>query len=136
MNGTLQGATRELRVADAALTVPAQWLASYGNMNEITLTRSLSELNVWKGSDFVFPPMLPAAAVQCQIVRGDTTIVIRSEMDRNRTFRVDVTVSPLIGGQRLYMQLQTRVAERLKEMRGIIESLRFPADTGVAVRND
>ena len=132
--GALQGSSRELRVADAAVTVPAQWLASYGSMNEMTLTRSGSELNVWKGSDFTFPPMLPVNAVQCAIVRGDTTIVIRSEMLRNRTFRVDVKVSPLIGGQYFYMQLQTGVAERLKDMRGIIESLRFPSDTSVAAR--
>ena len=44
-------------------------------------------------------------------------------------YRVDVTWQPLIDGQYFYMQLQTRYVEHLRQMRGMIEAVRFPRDT-------
>jgi hypothetical protein len=82
-------------------------------------------LHVWKGGEFIFKPVLPLNTVQCELVRGDTTITIRSTvlMEGIRNYRVDVTWSPLIDGQHLYMQLQTRFPEHLREIRGVIESV-------------
>jgi hypothetical protein len=36
---------------------------------------------------------------------------------------VDVTWAPLIDGQHLYMQMQTRFPEHLRDIRGVIESV-------------
>ncbi|NJN36893.1 MAG: hypothetical protein HC794_07350 [Nitrospiraceae bacterium] len=49
-------------------------------------------------------------------------------------YRVDVAWEPVIDGQYFYMQLQTRYVEHLRAMRGMIEAVRFPADTATASR--
>ena len=128
-NDVLAGPTRSMRVADAEVLVPSAWTASYANMNDLRLTRSSATLRIWKGVDAVFPPMLPANATECQIERGDTVIVIRTEMAPDRTFRVDARWSPLIDGQHFFMQLRTRVVSQLGDVRGIIVSTKFPIDS-------
>jgi hypothetical protein len=64
---------------------------------------------------------------RCEIVRGDTTIRIHATMESGFNYRVDVTWTPLIDGQYFYMQLSTRSVEHLRQMRGIIESVKMAA---------
>ncbi|MDZ7632637.1 MAG: hypothetical protein U5K74_15140 [Gemmatimonadaceae bacterium] len=72
--------------------------------------------------------MLPINTVECELERGDATIHIRSTMlvEGITSYRVDVSWKPQVGGQYLYMQLQTRFPEHLKQIRGVIEGVRFP----------
>ena len=44
-------------------------------------------------------------------------------------FRVDAAWEPPVEGPVFYMQLQTRLVAQLRQMRGIVESVRFVPDT-------
>jgi hypothetical protein len=126
-NATLPGTPRRIDFAPLLFQVPSRWIPRYNSLNDIgfTLQKTASELHVWKGGEFIFTPVLPVNTVQCELVRGDTTITIRSTVlvEGIRSYRVDVTWSPLIDGQHLYMQLQTRFPQHLREIRGVIESV-------------
>lgn len=127
-NATLEAPARAIDFAPLAFSVPSRWIPDYGSINNVNfnLQRTESELQVWKGSEFVFAPVLPTNTVQCDIVKGDTTITIRTTalVVGIRRYRVDVTWSPLIDGQHLYMQLHTRFPDHLRQIRGVIESVR------------
>ncbi len=127
-NRVLDAPVRAIDFAPLTFAVPSRWIPDYGSINDLdfNLQRTGSELQVWKGGGFVFAPVLPANTVQCDITKGDTTITIRTTalVDGIRRYRVDVTWSPLIDGQHFYMQLQTRFPEHLKQIRGVIESVR------------
>ncbi len=126
-NGALPAPVRAIEFEPLAFNVPSRWIPDYGSINSVgfNLQRTGSELQVWKGGEFVFAPVLPANTVQCEIVKGDTTITVRTTalVVGIRNYRVDVTWSPLIDGQHLYMQLQTRFPEHLRQIRGVIESV-------------
>jgi len=78
----------------------------------------------------VFAPVLPINTLECQLTRGGTTIRIRTTVlvESIRSYRVDVKWSPTIGGQYLYISLQSRFPEHLPELRGVIESVHFSRD--------
>ena len=126
-NATLRGSVRRVPFEPIAFAVPSRWIMEYGTLNDLSfdLRRTGSALRVWKGGEFTFTPVLPINTVECQLVRGDTTIRIRTTMlvESIRSYRVDVSWSPAINGQRLYMQLQTRFPEHLAQLRGVIESV-------------
>ena len=126
-NATLRGSVRRVPFEPIAFAVPSRWIPEYGTLNDLSfdLRRTGSALRVWKGGEFTFAPVLPINTVECQLVRGDTTIRIRTTMlvESIRSYRVDVSWSPAIDGQRLYMQLQTRFPEHLAQLRGVIESV-------------
>ena len=44
-------------------------------------------------------------------------------------YRVDAAWEPPVEGPVFYMQLQTRLVAQLRQMRGIVESVRFVPDT-------
>ena len=131
-NATLRGSLQRVSFAPLAFQVPSRWVPQFGTLNDLSfdLRRTSSVLRVWKGGEFVFAPVLPINTVECQLVRGDTTIRIRTTMlvESIRSYRVDVEWSPTIGGQHLYMQLQTRFPEHLAELRGVIESVHVSRD--------
>lgn len=132
-NGTLPGSTRLMRLDPIEFPVPSRWIPDFKSPNDVdfNLQRTGAALHVWKGSEFIFTPVLPVNTVECELSRGDTTITIRSTrlVEGITSYRVDVRWKPQIGGQYLYMQLLTRFPEHLREVRGVIEGVRFPART-------
>ena len=131
-NATLGGSVLRVPFEPIAFAVPSRWIPEYGTLNDLSfdLRRTASTLRVWKGGEFIFAPVLPINTVECQLVRGDTTIRIRTTMlvESIRSYRVDVSWSPAINGQRLYMQLLTRFPEHLAQLRGVIESVGVARD--------
>jgi hypothetical protein len=129
-NGTLAGSTRPMRLDPIEFPVPSRWIPDFRTPNDVdfNLQRTGAVLHVWKGSEFIFAPVLPLNTVECELARGDTTITIRSTrlVEGITSYRVDVSWKPQIGGQYLYMQLLTRFPEHLREVRGVIEGVRFP----------
>jgi hypothetical protein len=127
-NVVLRGTTSRIDFAPLQFEVPSRWIPDYNSLNDVgfNLQKTASDLRVWKGGEFIFNPVLPLNSVQCELVRGDTTITIRTTvlMEGIRNYRVDVAWSPLIDGQHFYMQLQTRFPEHLRDVRGVIESVR------------
>jgi hypothetical protein len=106
---------------------PRTWGVRERGPNSLTLARIDAELNAWNGAPWVFPAVEPRQSVRCDITHGDTTMHIRGVRLRgSQSFRVDVSWEPIIGDRWQYMQLQTRYVEHLREMRGILESVRFP----------
>ncbi len=132
-NATFDVPVRMTPFGPAEFPVPEKWIPQFNSLNDLDfdLRRTGAELNVWKGGAFVFKPVLPLNSSQCEISRGDTTITISTTMlvDGIRRYRVDVSWSPTFEGQHLYMQLQTRFPEHLKQIRGVIEGVRFPEQT-------
>jgi hypothetical protein len=105
---------------------PRGWGVRVRQPFSLTLGRVDSELNVWSGSEWRFPAVEPRQSVQCELTRQDTIIVIRGvRLNGLANYRVDVSWKPPIEGRWQYMQLQTRYAEHVRAMRGIIESARF-----------
>lgn len=139
-NATLRGSVQRVSFEPLVFQVPSRWVPQYGTLNDLSfdLRRTGSVLRVWKGGEFTFAPVLPINSVECQLTRGDTTIRIRTTMlvESIRSYRVDVEWSPTIGGQHLYMQLQTRFPEHLATLRGVIESVHVPreASSGTGIR--
>ncbi len=129
-NAQLVGATRMMSFDPIEFPVPARWVPEFKTLNDLdfNLQRTGALLNVWKGSEFIFTPVLPINTVECELERGTETIRIRSTMlvEGITSYRVDVSWKPQIGGQYLYMQLQTRFPEHLRQIRGVIEGVRFP----------
>lgn len=129
-NGTLRGSSRLMRLDPLEFPVPSRWIPDFKTLNNVdfNLQRTGAELHVWKGSEFIFAPVLPVNTVECALQRGDTTITIRSTrlVDGITSYRVDVWWKPQIDGQHVYMQLLTRFPEHLRELRGVIEGVRFP----------
>jgi hypothetical protein len=128
-NGRFDSETREIALGDLRVTAPKRYLPEYGTFRDLVLTTPLTEVNVWLGAQFTFPLMTPAVSTECTIAHGDTTVTIRTMMNSANNYRVDVLWSPTINNQYVYMQMQTSSASRLKEMRAMIESVRFPVDT-------
>ncbi len=132
-NGTIEGPTRMISLSPLEFTVPARWIPDFRTLNDIdfNLQRTGAVLNVWKGSEFIFTPVLPLNSAECTITKGDTAIRIRTTMivQGITNYRVDVSWKPQIDGQYLYMQLQTRFPENLKQIRGVIDGVRFPVRT-------
>jgi hypothetical protein len=129
-NAQLDGATRVTSLDPLEFPVPARWVPNYNTINDLDLNllKSGAVLHVWKGSKFVFTPVLPVNSAQCELSRGDTTITIRTTMfvQGITSYRVDVSWAPQIDGQYLNMQLISRFPEHLKQIRGVIEGVRFP----------
>jgi hypothetical protein len=132
-NGRLAEPVRRIDFEPLEFSVPTRWIPNYRTINDIdfNLQRTGAELNVWKGGEFIFNPVLPINSAECEIVRGDTTIKVRTTafVQFIREYRVDVSWSPPIGGQHFYMQLATRFPEHLKQIRGVIESVKVPVQT-------
>ncbi|MBC7844676.1 MAG: hypothetical protein H7099_20380 [Gemmatimonadaceae bacterium] len=132
-NGTLAAPMRRIDFDPLEFNVPTRWIPNYRTINDIdfNLQRTGAELHVWKGGEFIFNPVIPINSAACEIVRGDTTIKVRTTVfvQGIRQYRVDISWSPLVGGQHVYMQLATRFPEHLKEIRGVIESVRMPVRT-------
>jgi hypothetical protein len=129
MNGTLTSALDTFDVGPAIVPVTKGWLSRYESVQDLNLSRIDAELNIWYGTRFLFPVVEPGNAVRCTIARGDTAITIQATRLTGFNYRVEASWQPLINGQYFYMQLQTRYAEHLKQMRGMIEGVRFPTDT-------
>jgi hypothetical protein len=126
-NATLQGDVRRIELEPLVFQVPARWVPDYATLNNVgfNLLKTNSDLQVWKGGEFTFTPVVPRNTVQCEVTKGDTTITIRTTVLTQgiTSYRVDVTWAPLIDGQHLYMQMQTRFPEHLRDIRGVIESV-------------
>ncbi|MCC7053954.1 MAG: hypothetical protein IT355_11890 [Gemmatimonadaceae bacterium] len=129
VNGTMTGPVDRFVLAPAVLAVPKGWTSRERTPNELQLTRIDAELNVWRGARFVFPAVPAQNSVRCTITRGDTAIRIQASRVAGLQYRVDVEWEPPIDGQRFYMQLQTRYVDHLRQMRAIVEAVRFPADS-------
>ncbi len=134
VNGSLTAPVDTFRLGPAEIATGKGWTTRLSNAQELELRRIDAELTIWRGSRFVFPALQPRNAVRCSLTRGDTTINVQATRLDGFRYRVDVAWEPLINGQYFYMQLDTRYVEHLRQMRGIIESVRFPADTGVVRR--
>jgi hypothetical protein len=132
-NSEIEGPTRMISLSPAEFPVPARWIPDFRTLNDIdfNLQRTGATLNVWKGSEYIFKPVLPLNSVECVVTKGDTAIKIRTTMlvEGITNYRVDVSWQPQIDGQYLYMQLQTRFPENLKQIRGVIDGVRFPVRT-------
>ena len=135
-NGRLAEPVRRIDFDPLDFSVPTRWIPNYRTINDIdfNLQRTGAELNVWKGGEFIFNPVMPINSSACEIVRGDTTIKIKTTVfvQGIRQYRVDISWSPLIGGQHFYMQLATRFPEHLKQIRGVIESVTIPVRASAA----
>lgn len=116
-------------VGSALVPVTKGWSSQLNTSQDLQLTRLDTELNIWQGGRFLMPVTEPRSAVRCSVRRGDTTISIQATRMSGPFYRVDVTWQPLIDGQFFYMQLQTRYSAQLKQMRGMVEAVRFPVDT-------
>lgn len=134
INGTFTVPLDTFRFGSAAVSAAKGWTTSLATAQELELRRIDGELTVWRGSRFVFPALQPRNSVRCSLARGDTTINIQATRLNGFNYRVDVAWEPLINGQYFYMQLDTRYVEHLRQMRGIIENVRFPVDSSVARR--
>jgi hypothetical protein len=128
-NGQLAADVDTFRLGSADITTGRGWTTRQASAQELELRRIDAELTVWRGSRFVFPALQPRNAVRCELTRGDTTIKIQAARLDGFTYRVDVAWDPLIDGQYFYMQLETRYVEHLRQMRGIVEGVRFRTDT-------
>lgn len=128
-NGTLKVALDTFAVGTAMVPVTKGWTSQYTTAQDLSLTRLDAELNVWQGRRFQFSGIEPRNAVRCTLKRGDTTISIQATRLNGFNYRVEAAWQPLIDGQYFYMQLQTRYVEHLRQMRGMIEAVRFPRDT-------
>ncbi len=128
-NATLEGTTRMISLPPVEFPVPSRWIPEFRSLNDVdfNLQRTGAVLNVWKGSEFIFKPVLPLNSAECELARGDTTIKIRTTMivEGITNYRVDVSWKPQVGGQHVYMQLQTRFPDHLRQIRGVIEGVRF-----------
>lgn len=129
MNGALSGPLDTQSLGRAMIPVTRGWTRNVTTAQELQLRRVDAELNVWFGPRFVFPAVEPRNAVRCTLARGDTTINIQATRLQGFNYRVDVSWSPRFDGQFFYMQLQTRYVEHLRQMRGMVEAVRFVADT-------
>ena len=129
VNGNLNVPMDTFSVGSAVVPVTKGWLSRWDSPQDLQLTRMDTELSVWQGGRFLFPVNEPRNAIRCTINRSDTTIRIQATRVSGMSYRVDVTWQPLIDGQYFYMQLQTRYVAQLKNMRGIIEAVRFPVDS-------
>jgi hypothetical protein len=134
INGNLTVALDTFTVGTALVPVTKGWFARWDTPQDLSLTRLDTELSIWQGGRFMFPVTEPRNAVRCVIHRGDTTITIQAARLSGINYRVDATWEPLIDGQHFYMQLQTRYASQLKDMRGMIEAVKFPVDTARTVK--
>ena len=129
MNGDLTDRGSVFELGPAVVAVPKGWSSFRSSPQDLQLTRMDTELNVWYGSQFIFPTAEPQNAIRCTITRGDTVISIQATRLNSFSYRVDASWAPPIDGQNFYMQLQTRYASQLKTMRGMIEAVRFVSDT-------
>lgn len=135
--GTLEGVRLDtLRLGPAEFVVPKGWATRSRSPQELQLTRIDAELNVWAGTRFIFPSIPPRTSIRCILARGDTTITIEAVRLDGLRYRVDAEWEPKINGQFFYMQWQTRYVEHLKQVRAIVERVRFPADTVRPARRD
>jgi hypothetical protein len=134
MNGNLTVPLDTVSLGPAEVSITKGWTSTQVSAQDLQLRRIDAELNIWRGPQFVFPAVEPRNAVRCSIPRGDTTITIQAVRLRGFNYRVDVAWEPLMNGQHFYMQLETRYVEHLRAMRGMIEAVRFPADTAAARR--
>jgi hypothetical protein len=128
-NGALVGGLDTAYLGRALVQIPKGWTPTQITAQDLDFTRIDAELNVWRGRAFVFPALAPRNAVRCELVRGDTTISIQATRLNGFNYRVDVSWEPLMDGQNFYMQLQTRYVAHLRDMRGMIEGVRFVPDT-------
>jgi len=129
INGTFAVPLDTFQLGPVEVVTGKGWTTSLSTAQELELRRIDAELTAWRGARFVFPALEPRNAVRCSFARGDTTISIQATRLNGFNYRVDVAWEPLVNGQYLYMQLQTRYVEHLRQMRGIVENVRFPIDS-------
>ena len=127
-NASIAGDVQQIPFDNLAFTVPARWIPQFKGINEIDfdLRRTGEEMHVWKGGSWTFPSVLPMNTATCELEVGGMPVKVQATMLRAapRLYRVDVAWVPPMGGQFLFMQMVTRRDDRLKEIRGVIESVR------------
>ena len=127
-NATFAGPVQQIPFDNLAFTAPERWIPLYKSVNEIDfdLRRTGEEMHVWKGGSFTFPSVLPLNTATCELEIGGMPVKVQTTILRQapRLYRVDVAWVPPMGGQFLFMQMVTRRDDRLKEIRGVIESVR------------
>ncbi|MCC7053953.1 MAG: hypothetical protein IT355_11885 [Gemmatimonadaceae bacterium] len=127
-NAAIAGPVRQIPFDNLAFTVPERWIPQFKSINEIDfdLLRTGEEMHVWKGGSWTFPSVLPMNAASCEVEVGGMPVKVQATLLREapRLYRVDVAWVPPMGGQFLFMQLITRREDRLRQVRGVIESAR------------
>lgn len=132
LNGVRKSPGAVFALGAARLEVPKEWGTVERNPTDLTLRRMDGELLFWSsGMEYVFPAIEPRNAIRCTITKGDTTVSIQATRLDAFQYRVDVEWDPMIEGQYYYMQLHTKYVAHLREMRGIIEGVRFVPDTTI-----
>jgi len=129
VNGELSVPLDTFVVRVARVAVPKGWSSQTVSAQELQLRRIDAELNIWSGARFVFPAHAPLNQIRCTLARGDTSVTLTATRVDAFSYRVDAAWEPTIEGQFFYMQLQTRYVAQLRQMRGIVEAVRFVPDT-------
>lgn len=134
VNGELAPPVDTFVVGIAHVAVPRGWSSQSVSAQELQLRRIDAELDIWSGARFVFPAHQPRNQIRCTIARGDTAVTLTATRVDAFNYRVDASWEPSIEGQFFYMQLQTRYVAQLRQMRGILEAVRFVPDTSRRAR--
>lgn len=129
VNGELALPVDTFIVGIAHVAVPKGWSTQAVSSQELQLRRIDAALYIRSGSRFVFQAQQPRNQVRCTLARGDTAVTLTATRVDAFNYRVDAEWEPSIEGQFFYVQLQTRQVAQLKQMRGIVEAVRFVPDT-------
>ena len=129
VNGALAMPVDTFVVGIGQVAVPRGWSKQAVSSQELQLRRIDAELNIWSGRRFVFQAQQPRNQIRCTLARGDTSVTLTATRVDAFNYRVDAEWEPSIEGQFFYMQLHTRQVVQLREMRGIVEAVRFVPDT-------
>ena len=121
-------------VGIARIAVPRGWSSRTVSSQEVQLRRIDAELSIWSGARFVFPAHQPRNQIRCTLAHGDTSVTVTATRVDAFNYRVDAAWEPPMDGQVFYMQLQTRLVAQLRQMRGIVEGVRFVPDTSRGAR--
>lgn len=134
MAQTLNGvALDSFAVGPAEIAMPTGWVNDPGDWEELRLTRLGGQLRVWTGSPWVWPGRILPPSTTCIVTRGDTTIRIEARF-YGRTYTVDVEWELVPDEDYLYMHWRTPHVQHLRQVRAIVDRVRFPTDRLRAAR--
>jgi hypothetical protein len=125
MNGTFRVPFDTVEFHELRLPLPKSWGVHQRTASDLELRRVDAELHVWRTPRWFFPAVEPRTSTRCSIQRGDTLIEIHAIRLQGFDYRVDVTTNVNVDGQPLFLQLQTRYVDHLRQMRATLDQLFF-----------
>jgi len=124
------------QVGSGLISVDKEWFAEpRSNSHQLSLSLGVRGLiEVSHDLQQPWPRLFAPSGIECEIVRGADTVLIRGRIERGLSFSVEALWEKPGDHTQLYLRLTTGIPRELRSIRRTIENVQFPLADSVAAQ--